>query len=1127
MKMTQTLKKFVAIATLMASVMMVAAPGEAYALTADELAEQIAALQEQLAALTAQLDEVDGEEEEAAAVAVEGCDVSSFDRNLKQGMSGDDVKCLQIVMNSDPDTKLGDSGAGSPGNETSYFGPITKAGVIKFQEKYADAVLASWGLTAGTGFVGSTSRAKLNELLTADVEDVEDVEDEEEEDVEDEEEDVEEEEEAEGDLSVSSAGPAATTFVGGQATGALLDVEFSGTGTVVGIALQRIGISANTTPSNVYLFDGAVRLTDAGTVNSVGVVTFNDPNGLFVVSGTKTISVKSDIASVSGETLGMQLTEVTLASGAVSGLPVTGNLHSIASATLAGVSFGAITPGTSSIDAGNDVSVWESTATISTRSVMLQRLALRNIGSIVSSDIENFRLLISGVEVSQVDNLDANGYVTFDLMDAPLTMTTGARVFRVTADIVGGAGRTAQMSLRRAADVGLVDSSFNVNLTATDSYPASSGAITINSGSITTVKTSDSPSANVTDAGTDVVLAKYTVTVYGEPVKIETLLVDFAHVTSGDVAETSTLRNGRLMVNGAQVGSTTTLNPSSTGTSFTTNFLVSPGTPATIEVRADMFDNDGTDAVSDGDKITVTLSQGSSNAVRQISLGTINAPSANVAANQVTVASGSVSMAQQSTYPNQTIVAPQTSYKLAAFNLLGNSTEAVNISTFSLDIDEVSGDTFSEADLTDVYVKYGDSTTTVSGTVSAAANTWSVTFQLAKSESMPIEVYANVGSTITDTHSVKTDMTISGTTVDSAGSVDTGAVDGQTIATGSASLTATTDASRPDAAILDDSGTNTTAAFKFASVNDSYTIATVTLTIADVTAVANVMLKDGATVLATLPGATTVAFSGLSVAVPANSSKILTVDLEMAPVGVGAGSTGASVLTTLTAATALNSQGVLAAVTESDPAGQAMYVYKALPTVSPVTLPSGLLLTGTRTIAKFTVSSGGTGTIAWKQVLLTIAKTGGGTPTALTEPVIASPTLWNADTNTQITANIDIQGSDSSTGATACDENATTCELEVSVGTDADDDVLEEVSGARTYEVRAAITGTLATGDNININITQPSSFLASVAYASIAGTPGFVWSDVSAQSSDTGTTDWTNDYAITGLPTASQTMTK
>ena len=89
----------------------------------------------------------------------------TFKNNLFQGMVSEDVRYLQRFLNSHAGTKVADTGVGSPGKETNYFGVLTKAAVIKFQNMYASEVLAQWGLTKGTGYVGTTTREKLNELL--------------------------------------------------------------------------------------------------------------------------------------------------------------------------------------------------------------------------------------------------------------------------------------------------------------------------------------------------------------------------------------------------------------------------------------------------------------------------------------------------------------------------------------------------------------------------------------------------------------------------------------------------------------------------------------------------------------------------------------------------------------------------------------------------------------------------------------------------------------------------------------------------------------------------------------------------------------------------------------------------
>jgi hypothetical protein len=84
---------------------------------------------------------------------------SKFERNLRYGMRGSDVKCLQEVL------KIKEPEIYPEGLVTGYFGPLTLRAVIKFQEKYKDEILAPWGLEKGTGFVGKTTRAKLNAIL--------------------------------------------------------------------------------------------------------------------------------------------------------------------------------------------------------------------------------------------------------------------------------------------------------------------------------------------------------------------------------------------------------------------------------------------------------------------------------------------------------------------------------------------------------------------------------------------------------------------------------------------------------------------------------------------------------------------------------------------------------------------------------------------------------------------------------------------------------------------------------------------------------------------------------------------------------------------------------------------------
>ncbi len=1039
----------------------------------------------------------------------------TFTRDLTVGSTGEDVKALQQWLNA-TGYSVALSGAGSDGNETTYFGVLTRNALSKYQAAKGISPTAGYfgpitrasifstvtgkfpaGCTSAVGFSpttgvlcatttatypsGCTSAVGFSPTTGASCSSTVTV----------------TPAPAPAANTVTFAGPASKTLVTTESLATLADFVFTGNVTVTGVALKRLGVSADTTLSNVYLFDGNTRLSDGASVSSGSVINFSNSNGLFTVTGSRTISVKADILTgTGGQQVGIQMTGVTLLSGTMTGLPLSGNIHTIATASLATAAFGTGTA-TGNADPGTSIRVWESTVTVGTRDVTMTRLALRQIGSIASADINNFKLLADGVEVASSASLDSNGYVTFSGFSKVLL--TGARVLKVNADVIGGSGRTVQMSLRGAYDASFTDAQYGANLLATGTFPVGAAAWTVNNGTMTVVKKTDSPSQNVTKGATDASLATYTFTAYGERIKVETLKVGM--ITTGGTVTDHTIRSVRVLVNGAQVGSTTDVPAAATfatntGTQFTTNFYVSPGTPATVEIRGDIFDNEGDNNVTTATVFTAlqTLLVGGAsidNAIPQVSLGTLDVPSQNnVLGNNLTIASGTITLSKQSNYGDQTIVAPQTAYKLGAFNLAGNSTEAVNINNFMVEFTSVTNATFSAADLTDVYLVYNGVTSTVKGTVTATSNSWSQSLALAKNQTVPVLVYATVGpaSAITALDSIKTEMVVTGVTAGSALTVyaddgtGTGATgtgfDGQTIIVNTGSITATVDASRPNATLLDDSGTVTTAAYKFAAVNDSYTITDVTVTLATATAVQNVMLMDGATTLATKAAGATVTFSGLNVAVSANTSKILTVNLQMGTVGVGAGGTGASVLTTLTSHTTRNSGGTIA-TTAVSLAGQPTYAYAAIPTITNVALPSSTLVGGgaTHTLARFTVGTNGTGTIGWGKFIFTVNKNITGTD------AVTSPTMWDVTSGaSQISGSaiVTTLGDGQAAGTITFLPNTE-----------------QQVSGAKTYELRATVTGAPVSGDSLTTQIAQPSAFATSVQPFGVHTASGVPYYDV------------------------------
>ncbi len=161
--MSKLVKKIVVSAVVAAMVATVAVP-TAQAQTAAELQAQIQSLLNTIAQLQAQISSLSG----GTTGGVTGIPAGfTFTRNLSQGSSGSDVMYLQILLNANAATRVATTGAGSPGQETQFLGPLTANAVSRFQTTYASTVLAPLGLTSGTGFFGASSRAKANALVAS------------------------------------------------------------------------------------------------------------------------------------------------------------------------------------------------------------------------------------------------------------------------------------------------------------------------------------------------------------------------------------------------------------------------------------------------------------------------------------------------------------------------------------------------------------------------------------------------------------------------------------------------------------------------------------------------------------------------------------------------------------------------------------------------------------------------------------------------------------------------------------------------------------------------------------------------------------------------------------------------
>lgn len=969
-------------------------------------------------------------------------------------------------------------------------------------------------------------------------------------------------------VSLASNTPVSGTLVAGQAIADLAHFTITNTGSseakVTTLKFKRIGVSADATLSSIYLYEGANRLTDGASVSS-GNISFNDASGIIVLAAgaSKTVSVRANILTgTSGQTIGVAYVNAD-------GSLVSGNLMNIATATLGTANFNATTyPGTnSSVDPQNDFVVWENTVNIGTTIINLQSIRFKQIGSINSNDIKNFRLYVDGNLKSSVANLDANGYVTFDLTSAPVALNTGNRTIKVMVDIVGGSTRTAQLSLRMAADVMAVDTQYGqpilVQSNSTTFSARDAGAQTISGGTLSITKKSDSPSGSVTNGSTGVTMAKFELKASGEKMKVESLRF---YVTESDGDTAFTLRNGAIFADGVQIGSTAPIAAASDATlgytefTFGSSLIVTPGTPVVLSVVADIYDNDGANDVADADTLKIQVDNSSaSNVLKMTSSGYDSVPATDVPANQLTVSQGNLLVAKNTSYGNRTSVAPKTAYKLASFSVAATTVEKVNLNTISLDFDTVADAADASSDLSNLYVVYGGTTSTIKTTVADTGNSWSISKELTSGQSITIDVYADVASSITDgdgtADTIRTDLTVTAQTVGSSVSLTPAEVPGQVVTWGAGSFTPSFGNS-PLSYITPGDMMVTAGDFKFTALNESYTIKEIEVFVGDSTvasAIKKVHIFDGATDLTAATDGfdlngntnTSALVTGLNVAVAASQTKVLTVKFDLNVIGSGYGATGQNIqVAKIDNIKYADSQGVETTDTADTYVGTSkdIIVFRTIPTVAAVDLTNTTLVNGAAVdLYKFTVSPDAKGSLALKQIKLPISWSDGGT----------------ADTLEIESLKLYLNGVDYSSAVTMTDEDANTVE-----GTDGlleDDGTLVivftneiDISATTTFTVKGTpqgfrMTGADTTGDTVSMYLAGDATSNTTKYYLNdhaddgifglhTAATGGetaynFIWSDYGVtphlETDGAASADWHNGYLVKSLDLSGETWTK
>ncbi|MBL7045760.1 MAG: hypothetical protein ISR99_01900 [Parcubacteria group bacterium] len=1110
----------------------------------------------------------------------------TFTQNLKQGSTGSEVLELQKFLNTNPDTRVAVSGVGSPGNETSYFGPVTHAAVITFQNKYATDVLAPVGLSSGTGYWGASSRAKANALNTASA--------------------------GTGTGIGTGTGTGTDTGTGAVSTGTGLSVSkpsqpantlapdsaarvpftklaltASSDGDIVvnSVTVERTGLAPDSVFASIALMD------DEG--NLIGLTkTLNSNHQAKVgtdftikAGTTKVVTVVgnmvADNATRDGTVAALEVVAVNTSATVSGSLPVVGASHTINASLTIGAA--TLNRGVNDPNVSDTKEIGETGYTFqsirvtagSAEDVRLKNVRWNQTGSAGKDDLANVVILVDGVEYPTTVSSDGKYYTAN--FGAGVVVAKGLnKDISIRGDIVGGPNRTIIFDIDKAVDIYITGETFGYGITGAAGSTATAAAgssqfttgtpfydgatVTISAGSVSTISKATSVAAqNIAISVANQPLGGFDIEVKGEAISVGQM-VFYAVAAGADVADLTNVslvdQNGNVIA-GPVDGVITS---GAAGTFTFTDTVTLPIGKSTLTLKGQLstdFTNDDTVIAS------TTPSTDWSTVTGDVTGNTITPPSTTATGNTMTVKAATTTVTVASTPASQNVVAGTTGFTFANYQFdATGSGEDVRVSTIQFQYTDGGTDP-TNCLVYDGTTKLTNSAVNPTGT---GADTYTFNTPLVvpkgtvKTVALKCDIPASGTADDLIIFGINTGDTMEGVGLGSGqtitlthGTTDSGTM---TVKTGG-TFTVLLDSSSPSYAHAAAGTTgNTVSVLKLRSTNEDITVNRIGLQLTNATASSTaasfqkVTLWDGTTKVGEglFTGTNTIATTTLtsSFTLTKDVDKLLTVKADFSAIGVSqAGVAGALHAVDYdgdrlyaTEGTGVDSGTSVTSSTATDTAASGLRVNKSYPTLAKLALSSNTLANGERPLLRFSVTANSTGPVGLYKFSLIFATT------------TASISTVNIYAYTDSGFSTPVSGLSSDGGVESSAVNLSTAALEttwVSSATQipfyantsagASTTIQVPAGGTRYFEVRGTVAGA-ASGASVSTQLegdaayaggntmnTLMSSLHSDTVAALVNDTNNdFIWSPNSTTTAGQDDNDWTNGYGLIGLPASNMT---